>query len=255
MGGTLAKAAAKSQNEIFLADYNEEKAKELAKEIGATATNNERIAENCDMIFLGVKPQVLDSVLNALSDILKARTSHFILVSMAAGVTIEAITEIAKVCSPIIRIMPNTPAAVKSGMILYCHNAEVTDKDIELFLAAMAYAGSCDEISETLIDAGCSVSGCGPAFVYMFIDALADGGIKCGLTREKALKYAAETVLGAAKMVKETGISPDELKTAVCSPNGSTIEGVKVLENLGLKDTCIKAVSASFKRTKELGKK
>ncbi len=255
MGGTLAKAAAKSQNEIYLADYSTEKAEMLATEIGATAVSNEWIAENCDMIFLGVKPQVLGDVLGSLTDDLKSRKSRFVLVSMAAGVTLQSLNEMAGGNYPVIRIMPNTPAAVENGMILYCYNKQSTDSDVALFLNTMATAGSCDEINEELIDAGCAVSGCGPAFVYMFIDALAEGGVKCGLSYEKALKYATETVMGAAKMVKETGISPEELKNAVCSPNGSTIEGVKVLENLNLKETCITAVSASFKRTKELGKK
>ena len=255
MGGTLAKAAAKSQNEIYLADYSPEKAQALAEEINACAVTNQWIAENCDIIFLGVKPQVLGDVLDSLKDAFKKRRSRFVLVSMAAGVTLQSLSEMAGGDYPTIRIMPNTPAAVENGMILYCYNELSTDSDVALFLNAMATAGICDEISEELIDAGCAVSGCGPAFVYMFIDALAEGGVKCGLPREKALKYAAETVMGAAKMVKETGVSPEELKNAVCSPNGSTIEGVKVLESLNLKGTCISAISASFKRTKELGKK
>lgn len=255
MGGTLAKAAAKSQNEIFLADYSIEKAKILAEKIGATAVTNQWIAENCDMVFLGVKPQVLGDVLGSLTETFKKRQNRFVLVSMAAGVTLQFLSEMAGGNYPIIRIMPNTPAAVENGMILYCYNKLSADSDVALFLNVMATAGICDEINEELIDAGCAVSGCGPAFVYMFIDALADGGVKCGLSRDKALKYAAETVMGAAKMVKETGISPEELKNAVCSPNGSTIEGVNVLESLNLKEICLGAVSASFKRTKELGKK
>lgn len=255
MGGTLAKAAAKSENEIYLADYSFEKAEDLAKQIGAKALYNVDIAAGCDLIFLGVKPQVLSSVLADLKHILSVRHQNFCLVSMAAGVTIESLKEMAGGDYPIIRIMPNTPAAVENGMILYCQSENVTNEQVQLFLNSMASAGTLDSIDETLIDAGCAVSGCGPAFVYMFIDALADGGVKCGLLREQALIYAAETVLGAAKMVKESGISPEELKNAVCSPNGSTIEGVKVLESLNLKDTCISAVLASFKRTKELGQK
>ena len=255
MGGTLACAAAKSPHEIFTADHNEAKAKALAQKIGAVFTSNEWIAENCDMVFLGVKPQILSFVLGSLSEILANRKSRFVLVSMAAGQVIKSIGEMVEGDYPIIRIMPNTPAAEENGMILYCCNKNVTANDIGLFLEVMKSAGACDEISEGLIDAGSAVAGCGPAFVYMFIEALADGGVKCGLPREKALKYAAETVLGAAKMVKETGIHPAELKDNVCSPAGSTIEGVRALEGRNFRGACIEAVTASFERTKELGKK
>lgn len=251
----MACAAAKSPHEIFTADHNEAKAKALAQKIGATFTSNEWIAENCDVIFLGVKPQILSLVLGSLSDIFANRKSYFVLVSMAAGQTLQSVNEMAEGNYPVIRIMPNTPAAVENGMILYCHNKNVTANDIGLFLEVMKSAGTCDEVSEGLIDAGSAVSGCGPAFVYMFIEALADGGVKCGLPREKALKYAAETVLGAAKMVKETGIHPAELKDNVCSPAGSTIEGVRVLESHNLRSACIEAVAASFERTKKLGEK
>ena len=255
MGGTLAKAASKSKNEIFLADYCMEKSKELATEIGAHAVSNESIAENCDMIFLGVKPQALGGVLDSIADILKSRNDNFTLVSMAAGTTIQTITEMAKGDYHIIRIMPNTPAAVEKGVILYCLSQNMTDSETQLFLNVLQSAGTLDMIDEKLIDAASAVSGCGPAFVYMFIEALADGGVKCGLPRDKALKYAAGTVLGSAEMVLKTGRHPEELKDNVCSPAGSTIEGVRILETLNLRSACIEAVSASFERTKQLGKK
>ncbi|MBO5908560.1 MAG: pyrroline-5-carboxylate reductase, partial [Clostridia bacterium] len=179
---------------------------------------------------------------------------HFVLVSMAAGVKISTICENLGFNAPVIRIMPNTPAEVSKGMILYTYNKQVTDADIKNFLAAFKSAGELDEIPEALIDAASAVSGCGPAFAYMFIEALSEGGIKCGLEHQKALKYAAATVEGAAKMVLETNQHPAKLKDAVCSPAGSTIEGVKTLEAGNLKGLTIDAVSASFKRTIELGK-
>ncbi len=255
MGGTLACSAAKSGNEIYLADFNREKAQELANEIGAAVLENADLVSECDLVFLGVKPQVLPNALADLKQVLKTKKQGFCLVSMAAGISIESIKQMTGGDYPIIRIMPNTPAAVEKGMILYCHSQNVTEAQIELFLSVLQSAGTLDAIDEKLIDAGSAVSGCGPAFCYMFIEALADGGVKCGLPRDKALKYAAETVLGSAEMVLKTGKHPEELKDNVCSPAGSTIEGVRMLETLNLRSACIEAVTASFERTKELGKK
>ncbi len=251
MGGTLALAASKTKNEIYLSDLSE-KLPKFAEKIGGRVSDNKEIAKNCDMIFLGVKPQVLKSVIDTFKDELKENKTAT-LVSMAAGVSISKIKEMLGFDCPVIRIMPNTPAQVEEGMILYTtENAE--KEQIELFLECMKSAGKCDFIGESLIDGASALSGCGPAFVYMFIEALADGGVKCGLTREKALKYAAQTLLGASKMVLETGKHPGELKDNVCSPAGSTIEGVRSLENSAFRSACIEAVSASYKRTKELGK-
>ena len=253
MGGTLATAASKTDNEIYLSDLSD-RLEEFAKKIGGKVSDNEEIAKNCDVIFLGVKPQVLGKVIEGIKDVLKERKTPFLLVSMAAGVEIVKISAMLGFECPVIRIMPNTPAQVEEGMILYCSNNLVSEKNIENFLGLMRFTGKCDAIGENVIDAASAVSGCGPAFVYMFIEALADGGVKCGLTREKAITYAAQTLLGASKMVLETGKHPGELKDAVCSPAGSTIEGVRALENSAFRSACIEAVSASFKRTKELGK-
>ena len=255
MGGTLAKAAAKTAHEIHLSDYSEEKLKAVAKELNAIASTNEDIVKNCDMIFLGVKPQVLGEALEPLRDIFKTRKTPFTLVSMAAGVTLDSVCELAGGKYPAIRIMPNTPAAVESGMILYCKNGLINAGTVELFLDAMQFAGLCDFIDESLFDAATAVSGCGPAFVYMFIEALANGGVEAGLPEDKALKLAAQTVLGAGKMVRDSGVDPTTLRENVCSKGGSTIEGVKSLIEADLESTVKKAVNASFNRTKELGKK
>lgn len=254
MGGTLAKAAAKTAHTIYLSDYSEEKLKSVATELSATASTNQEIANVCDMIFLGVKPQVLAEVAAPLQGIFKNRTTPFVVVSMAAGVTLQSVGEMLGGNYPTIRIMPNTPAAVESGMILYCKNNLVQDRDVELFLDAMQFAGLCDYIDESLFDAATAVSGCGPAFVYMFIESLAEGGVNAGLPRETALKLAAQTVLGAGKMVRDSGVDPVTLRENVCSEGGSTIEGVKSLFESDLGATVQKAVKASFERTKELGK-
>ena len=166
---------------------------------------------------------------------------------------LDIIQELAGEDFPVIRIMPNTPASVGEGMIQYC-SSNVTAEEEEAFLRIMAPAGRLDAVPESLIDAASCVSGCGPAWVYQFIEALADGGVACGLPRTKAQEYAAQMVLGSAKLVLESGKHPGELKDAVCSPGGSTIQGVRVLEEHGLRGAVMDAVIASYNKTKEMGK-
>ncbi len=254
MGGALATAAKKTSHEILLSDANVEKAEALASAISATAVTSKKICENADMIFLGVKPQVLDKVAAEILPYFNGRSTLPTLVSMAAAVSIEVLEELFP-NFPIIRIMPNTPVSVGAGMILYSLGDKVTTDGEALFIDVLKFAGTVDKLEEKLIDAASAVSGCGPAFVYMFIDALADGGVKCGLPRDKSLKYAASAVLGAAKLQLETGIHPDELKDAVCSPGGTTIAGVAALEKGAFRASGISAVEAAYKRTLELSKK
>lgn len=253
MGGALAKAAAKVQCQLLISDHDPKKAEILSEEINGQAVTNNEIAKTAKYIFLGVKPQVLPDVLAELSPIFAKRDDRFILVTMAAGITTDSVKKMSGGNYPVIRIMPNTPAMIGKGMILYCCNDQVTNEETIEFLKLIENAGLAENLDEGLIDAGCAVSGCGPAFVYMFIEALAEGGVKSGLPKEKALRFAAQTVLGAGEMVLKTGKSPEELKNAVCSPNGSTIEGVHHLEATDFKKEIHDTVAASFKRTVELG--
>jgi pyrroline-5-carboxylate reductase len=173
---------------------------------------------------------------------------------MAAGLTLCQLEEMVDDSFPIIRIMPNTPVSEGAGVILYVQNQAVSNEQLSLFTSIMAGAGNLYPLDETLMDAGSAVSGCGPAFAYLFIDALADGGVACGLSRTDAQNFAAQTVLGAALMVLSTGKHPEELKNNVCSPGGSTIQGVRTLEQRALRATCMDAVISAFEKTKELGK-
>lgn len=255
MGGALARAAAKSvaPQQIYFADAFAEKAEALAKEVGGTALPAEQLAESCHFIFLGVKPQVMASMLGQIAPILKSRRQDFVLVSMAAGVCIADIQKMAGGAYPVIRIMPNIPVSVGGGVILYDATDNVAQEDVEAFRSAMASAGLVDPLPEKLIDAGSALSGCGPAFVSLFIEALADGAVACGLTRQQATNYACQTLIGTAQMVKN-GMNPGALKDAVCSPGGSTIAGVTALEQGGLRAAAIDAVVAAYERTVELGK-
>jgi len=250
MGGALATALSKKTTDILLSD-RPERAAQLAAELGcAHGTNAEAVA--CQRVFLGVKPQMMADVLWDLkSDLAKRKP---LLISMAAGLTIERIEIMAGCRLPIIRIMPNTPVSVGKGVILYCCNDLVDDATLADFLSDMQYAGTLDPLDEKLIDAACAVSGCGPAFVYMFIEAMADGAVASGLPRDKALKYAAATLAGAAEMALVTQQPPQTLKDAVCSPGGSTIAGVRALEGRGFRGTVMDAIIAAYKRNIELGK-
>ena len=254
MGGALIKAAASSivPKSIYVYDRCREKSEALRTALGVVLADENKIIEEANYIFLGVKPQVLKEAIAEIRDGLKNR-NDFVIISMAAGVKISTIISLFGFDLPVIRIMPNTPVSVGEGMILYDSNSLVKDEQEEEFLKILRKAGKIDSLSEHLIDAGCALSGCGPAFVDLFAEALSDAGVKCGLPRDKALLYAAQTLLGASKLMIETGAHPAVLKDAVCSPGGSTIAGVQKLEENGFRGSVMDAVCAAFKRTKELG--
>ena len=246
MGSALAIGVSKTEKDILLYDIFEEKAQTLAEKINAKSVSVQEVFE-ADFIFLGVKPHQIEE----LTKTLKISPSC-VLVSMAAGVKIEKIEAVCK--NPIIRIMPNTPVAVGEGMILYSVNSLVTADQEEVFLRAMSACGKVQKMEEELIDAGCALSGCGPAYMFMYALGLARGAQKCGIEEEASLKLAAQTMLGAAKLMLSSDKTAEELISAVCSPGGSTIEGVLALEDGGMRGTVADAVIAAFEKTKLLGK-
>ena len=249
MGSAIARAISKKTKNITVTDRSG-KAKELAAELGIEHADAEAVCR-CDAVFLAVKPQMMQQAIAPVREILQHQKP--LLITMAAGLKLEAIEKMVGISLPIIRIMPNTPAQVGMGMTLYCCNDLVTDAQLAQFLSDMEQSGKLDCIPENLIDAAGVVSGCGPAYVYVFAEALADGAVACGVPREKALQYAASTLMGAGKMLLETGLHPAVLKDAVCSPGGSTIAGINVLEQDGFRGTVMDCVKASCDRNKELG--
>lgn len=255
MGGALARAAAVTMDKsaVILSDGAPEKAQALAQELGCQQASCETVAKECGYIFLGVKPQVLPALMKQIAPILAERTDDFVLVSMAAGVCMADIQAMAGKNYPVIRIMPNTPVGVGAGMIVY-DTVGVSQEALEQFLQNMTAAGVMDPLPEKLIDAASAVSGCGPAFVCMFVEALADGAVACGLPRDKAMAYAVQTLEGTARMIRQSGSHPGQLKDAVCSPGGSTIAGVRALEQGGFRAAAMAAVEDAYYRTKELGK-
>ena len=154
---------------------------------------------------------------------------------------------------PVIRIMPNTPAAIGQGVVQVC-SLDTRQEDVDVFLSMIAHAGLVDLIPEPLMDAASAVSGCGPAFAFLFLEALADGGVACGLPRDKALSYAAQMLSGSANLVLKSGQHPGALKDAVCSPGGTTIQGVRALEEHGFRAAAMDAVIAAYQKIRTLGK-
>ena len=251
MGGAIARGLSNSTKKIMVSDRSG-KAAALAAELGLVYGDNATIARECQVIFLGVKPHMMKDVLCPLQQILAERKP--LLISMAAGLTLQTIESFVGVDLPVIRIMPNTPVAVGRGMTLYCANELVSAHVLEDFLNDMEFSGILDPVDEHLFDAAGTVSGCSPAYMYMFIEAMADGAVACGVPRAKAMEYAAATMMGAAQMVLETKQHPGALKDAVCSPGGSTIAGVKALEDGGFRSVVMNCIMAACKRNSELGK-
>ena len=251
MGGAIAKALRRQTADIMIADPAPN-AKVFAESLGAVYTDNETLVSSCDRVFLAVKPHLMKGMLTPLQPILAEKKP--LLITMAAGLEIAQIQSFAGCDLPIIRIMPNTPVALGKGMIQYCRNSLVADDVLADWLKDMADCGRLDPLEERLIDAAAALSGAGPAFMYMFIEALADGAVACGIPRPKAYEYAAATMAGSAEMVLASGQHPGALKDAVCSPGGSTIAGVRALEEGGFRAAAMNCVIAACERNKELGK-
>ncbi len=251
MGGAIVRALSKATSDIAVSDRTG-KAKAMAEELGVTYTDNLTIAQTCDRIFIAVKPHMVKDMLAPLRQTLAQRKP--VLISMAAGLELSQIEAFAGAALPMIRIMPNTPTAIGQGVIQYCRNTLVGDELLTDWLQDMRFCGLLDRLDEGLIDAASALSGSGPAYMYVLLEALADGAVACGLPRAKAMEYAAMTMAGAAQMYLQTKTHPGALKDAVCSPGGSTIAGIRALEQHGFRGAAMDCVIATYQKNKELGK-
>lgn len=271
MGGALIKAIAKKVGgeKILLSDGDVEKAKSLALELGTNfVTSNAQIIENCSHIILAVKPAFFSSVLEQIKDsynnIAKSEQKNLpVIISIMAGFSIEKIEQmsvqagISGGLQNILRLMPNLPATVNEGMIALCTKDNVSSeisKEVEFVKEILSCAGKVEQVSEKLMDVVTAVSGSGPAYGFMFIEALADAAVLLGMPRSQAYIYAAQTLKGAAQMVLETSEHPAKLKDAVCSPGGTTIQAVKSLEEKGFRSAVISAVESAYNKSVDLGK-
>lgn len=220
------------------------------EELGLRITeDNKVVARESDIIMIGVKPHIVEEICNEIRDEVQ---SNQVVVSVAGGVTLDALGEFFIKDVKTVRTMPNTPALVGEGITALCGNGLVTDNEMEDVKAIFDACGLSEIVEEKYIDVISAVSGSSPAFGYMFIEALADGAVLMGLKRKSAYKFAAQAILGACKMIVETEEHPGVLKDNVCSPGGSTIEGVKVLEKMGFRSAVIEAIEATTEKSRKL---
>lgn len=257
MGGSLARLVAQDEryrSELLLANRSRNKAEKIATEVGGQPVSNEEVFSQAEVIFLGIKPAQFADLLAEYQEILEKRDS-LLLVSMAAGLSLELLEKLSPRHHRWIRMMPNTPVAVGEGVISYVLSQQANQVDEDLLRELLSSAGLLIKLEEKQLDAATALAGCGPAFVYLFIEALADAGVRAGLSRDISLELANQTLLGAAKLSQVSGQHPAQLKDQVCSPAGSTIVGVASLEENAFRGTVMDAVQAAYKRTQELGKK
>ena len=240
----------KPEEMIFTAAH-QEKMEQVSAQTGvAFATSNRALAEQVKYVILAVKPQYFDEVFADIKDVLRPDQ---VVISLAPGVTIASLNERLGESLRIVRAMPNTPALLGEGMTGVCwENGRYSEDEERELTELFTSFGQMQKVEERQMDAVGCVSGSSPAFIYMMIEALADGGVKYGLPRAAALKMAAQTVLGSAKMVLETGKHPEQLKDEVCSPGGTTIQGVSALERAGFRSAVIEACDACYEKSTKI---
>ena len=252
MGGAIMRSVCKKYEvkDIKVTDKNTEMGKAFADETGATFVETNKEVLDADYIFLAVKPQFLGDVFAEIAGSISPKS---VIISMAAGVKLEKLKNWAPKAR-FIRMMPNVCAMIGEAMTAVVADETISAEEFKTAQEILSAAGKVEVVPEKLMDCVTAVSGSGPAFVFMFIEALADAAVRCGMPRAQAYTYAAQTVYGSAGMVLETGKNPAVLKDMVCSPAGTTIEGVAALEENGFRNAVIKAVTAACDRSIALGK-
>ncbi len=249
MGGIISSGTVEAQD-IMASDIFQATLDELSGELGVnTSISNRDVVDFSDIIIIAVKPQYLPDAIGGIKDM---DFNDKVVVSIAAGQSLARLKELFGKDLKLIRVMPNTPALVGEAMSALSPNELVTEEDIEIVVELFESFGKAEIVPEKLQDAVVGISGSSPAYVYMFIEALADGAVAEGMPRAQAYKFAAQAVLGSAKMVLETGEHPGMLKDNVCSPGGTTIEAVAALEALGFRNAVIEAERVCIEKSREL---
>ncbi len=254
MGGAIMAGLVKTETflpeNIWAYDVYQPALEKLQAELNIHTTDSiETLVSESEIIVLAVKPQVLPGVLEQYAALL---TTDKLIISIAAGITLERLTGLLSAAHKIVRVMPNTPAMVGEGMSGVCVNANVIAEEQTQVMAIFNSFGKAEPVPEKLIDAVVGVSGSSPAYVYMFIEALADGAVREGMPRAQAYKFAAQAVMGSAKMVLESGKHPGELKDMVCSPAGTTILAVQELEKRGFRAAVSEAVHVAAEKNRNM---
>lgn len=253
----LIAAGAVNPCDLCVADISAARLSQLAERYGVETRQNSgdnaalpALAQGCDIIFLAVKPQYVRGVLEILSPVLLGTQ---LVISIVGGLTLAQLEEFIE--APVLRVMPNTPVAQREGVAGIAAGRRCGDQHLALGLEIFGLLGRAFVLPESLIDPLTGISGCGPAYAYLFIEALADGGVKLGLPRDLSYQLAAQMLLGSAKMVLESGLHPAALKDSVCSPGGATIAGVHALEKGKFRAAVIDAVETAAARMAEVGRK
>lgn len=237
---------------VIASDISRTALSNLKKKYGIrTTTDNLEVAKEADILFLSIKPQLYPRVINEIKDTVK---ESVIIVTFAAGQSLERIAGLFGRQLKIVRTMPNTPAIVNEGMAALCPNSEVTEEELADVCSIFNSFGKSEVVGENLMDVVTGVSGSSPAYIYMLIEAMADAAVSGGMPRTQAYKFAAQAVLGAAKMVLDTGKHPGELKDMVCTPGGTTIDAVIELEKRGWRQAVMSAMQVCTDKSKEMSK-
>jgi len=251
IGGIIASGQLKAE-EIIVSDLNEAALTLAHEELAIhTTTDSVALAKDSAIIVVAVKPNIYGIVLDQIKEVI---TSSTIIVTIAAGIRIDFVENILGLDQKIIRTMPNTPALVNEGMTAMCPNKNISEEEKTMVLNLLSGFGKTEIVGEYLIDAVIGVSGSAPAYVFMFIEAMADAAVLAGMPRKQAYTFAAQAVYGSAKMVIETGLHPGELKDMVCSPGGTTIEAVKMFEKTGFRASVIDSMGVCIEKSKEMSK-
>lgn len=252
MIGGILKSRLFQKEQIIASARTKETLLRLSRDYGiATASENPEVAKTSDLVVLAVKPASYPAVIQEIRDFV---TEDALIIAIAAGIRHDQLNEMFQKPVKIIRAMPNTPAQVMEGMSALTPNELVSEAELKKAVSVFESFGKAEIVPESLMDAVTGVSGSSPAYVYLFIEAMADAAVADGMPRAQAYKFAAQAVCGAAKMVLETGMHPGELKDAVCSPGGTTIAAVAKLEEAGMRNAVIQAQRCCVARSKELGK-
>ncbi len=251
--GGIIKAKLLAPQDITGADVSDEAAQKLKKAEGINiAADNKEVVRQADTLLLAVKPQYYHEMIEGIKDDIRPET---LVISIAAGRSLEAVeAEFAPAKIKLVRLMPNTPALVGESMTAVCANENVTEEEMEQAMKLVSAFGKAERVPEKLFDTVTAVSGSSPAYVFMFIEAMADAAVLGGMPRAQAYEFAAQSVLGSAKLMLETGKHPGELKDMVTSPAGTTIEAVRVLEEKGLRSAVIEGVEACRKKSEDMRK-
>ena len=257
MGSAMIRGILKSgviqPDQLHVYDSFPDKSRHLEKELGITVNSSEEeVAKFCNILIPAVKPAYMDEV---LSKIAHALTPEHLVISIAAGISIQQLKNMVQDKCHVIRTMPNTPALVGEGMTAICADNSIPESCFDITRKILCSFGKTAMVTEDQIHAVTGISGSSPAYAFLFMEALADGGVAMGLPREQSYQMAAQALLGAAKMVLETGQHPGELKDMVCSPAGTTIEAVASLEKDGFRGIITEAVRICAEKSKSMGRK